>query len=130
LIKNSKKRETKPQFARSKLLRLQEPALLRDELTPVSLFNVLSAVSPDYAVIAQKQAETNVLARFDDLFNQDYGLSLDVLAIRYQLHIDNLGKRLENIEQQVQILNARMNKIWRLFGPLRWVKNLFSKDSK
>jgi O-antigen chain-terminating methyltransferase len=117
-------------FARSKLLRLQEPALLRDELTPVSLFNVLSAVSPDYAVIAQKQAEPNVLARFDTLFNQDYGLSLDVLAIRYQLHIDNLGKRLADLEQHVQHLNARMNKIWRLFAPLRWVKNLFNKDSK
>ena len=117
-------------FARSKLLRLQEPALLRDESTPVSLFNVLSAVSPDYAVIAQKQAEPNVLARFDTLFNQDYGLSLDVLAIRYQLHIDNLGKRLADLEQHVQHLNARMNKIWRLFAPLRWVKNLFNKDSK
>ena len=81
-------------------------------------------------MIAQKQGDANVLASFDTLFNQTYGLSLDVLAIRYQLHIDNLGKRLENIEQQVQILNARMNKIWRLFGPLRWLKNLFSKDSK
>ena len=117
-------------FARSKLLRLQEPAPLRDELTPVSLFNVLSAVSPDYAVIAQKQAEANTLASFDVLFNQTYGLSLDVLAIRYQSHIDDLGKRLENLEQQVQLLNARMNKIRHLFAPLRWLKNLFSKDAK
>jgi O-antigen chain-terminating methyltransferase len=117
-------------FARSKLLRLQEPAPLRDELTPVSLFNVLSAVSPDYAVIAQKQAEANTLASFDVLFNQTYGLSLDVLAIRYQSHIDDLGKRLENLEQQVQLLNARMNKIRHLFSPLRWLKNLFSKDAK
>ena len=117
-------------FARSKLLRLQEPAPLRDELTPVSLFNVLSAVSPDYAVIAQKQAEANTLASFDVLFNQTYGLSLDVLAIRYQSHIDDLGKQLQNLEQQVQLLNARMNKIRHLFAPLRWLKNLFSKDAK
>jgi O-antigen chain-terminating methyltransferase len=117
-------------FARSKLLRLQEPAPLRDELTPVSLFNVLSAVSPDYAVIAQKQGDAIVLARFDVLFNQTYGLSLDVLAIRYQSHIDDLGKQLQNLEQQVQLLNARMNKIRHLFAPLRWLKNLFSKDAK
>ncbi|MCE7527923.1 bifunctional 2-polyprenyl-6-hydroxyphenol methylase/3-demethylubiquinol 3-O-methyltransferase UbiG [Polynucleobacter sp. IMCC 30228] len=110
-------------FARSKLLRLQEPALLRDELTPVSLFNVLSAVSPDYAVIAQKQAETNILARFDTLFNQDYGLSLAILASRYQAHLND-------VERQVQFLTERIDKIWRLFAPLRWVKNLFSKDSK
>jgi O-antigen chain-terminating methyltransferase len=110
-------------FARSKLLRLQEPAQLRDELTPVSLFNVLSAVSPDYAVIAQKQAETNVLARFDDLFNQDYGLSLAILASRYQAHLNE-------VERQVQFLTNRIDKIWRLFAPLRWVKNLFSKDAK
>ena len=117
-------------FARSKLLRLQEPAPLRDELTPVSLFNVLSAVSPDYAVIAQKQGDAIVLARFDVLFNQTYGLSLDVLAIRYQSHIDDLGKQLQILEQQVQLLNARMNKIRHLFAPLRWLKNLFSKDAK
>lgn len=110
-------------FARSKLLRLQEPALLRDELTPVSLFNVLSAVSPDYAVIAQKQGDTNVLARFDTLFNQDYGLSLAILASRYQAHLND-------VERQVQFLTQRIDKIWRLFAPLRWVKNLFSKDSK
>jgi O-antigen chain-terminating methyltransferase len=110
-------------FARSKLLRLQEPALLRDESTPVSLFNVLSAVSPDYAVIAQKQAEPNVLARFDTLFNQDYGLSLAILASRYQAHLNH-------VERQVQFLTARIDKIWRLFAPLRWVKNLFNKDSK
>jgi len=110
-------------FARSKLLRLQEPALLRDESTPVSLFNVLSAVSPDYAVIAQKQAEPNVLARFDTVFNQDYGLSLAILASRYQAHLND-------VERQVQFLAARIDKIWRLFAPLRWVKNLFSKDSK
>ena len=110
-------------FARSKLLRLQEPALLRDESTPVSLFNVLSAVSPDYAVIAQKQAEPNVLARFDTVFNQDYGLSLAILASRYQAHLND-------VERQVQFLTARIDKIWRLFAPLRWVKSLFSKDSK
>ena len=110
-------------FARSKLLRLQEPALLRDELTPVSLFNVLSAVSPDYAVIAQKQGDANVLARFDNLFNQDYGLSLAILASRYQAHLND-------VERQVQFLTARIDKIWRLFAPLRWVKSLFSKDSK
>ena len=110
-------------FARSKLLRLQEPALLRDELTPVSLFNVLSAVSPDYAVIAQKQGDANVLASFDTLFNQDYGLSLAILASRYQAHLND-------VERQVQFLTARIDKIWRLFAPLRWVKSLFSKDSK
>ena len=110
-------------FARSKLLRLQEPAPLRDELTPVSLFNVLSAVSPDYAVIAQKQGDANVLASFDTLFNQDYGLSLAILASRYQAHLND-------VERQVQFLTARIDKIWRLFAPLRWVKSLFSKDSK
>ena len=110
-------------FARSKLLRLQEPAPLRNELTPVSLFNVLSAVSPDYAVIAQKQGDAIVLARFDVLFNQDYGLSLAILASRYQAHLND-------VERQVQFLTARIDKIWRLFAPLRWVKSLFSKDSK
>lgn len=70
-------------FSRSKLLRLQEPDQLKNPDHPVDLLAVLSAVSPDYAIVAQKAAALEKLQAFDEAFGKDYGLALDVLAQRY-----------------------------------------------
>lgn len=69
-------------FNRSKLLRLQEPAALA-EGGPVDLMSVLHGVSPDYAVIAQKQALPEQLEAFNAVFSRNYGLSLETLARRF-----------------------------------------------
>lgn len=70
-------------FSRSKLLRLQEPDQLKDPDHPVDLLAVLSAVSPDYAIVAQKGAASEKLQTFDEAFGKGYGLALDELAQRY-----------------------------------------------
>jgi SAM-dependent methyltransferase len=69
-------------YARQVVLRLQEQPGLRDA-PMVGLHHVLDGASPDYAVVAQKAAEADVLARFDAPFGARYGLSLDMLAHRY-----------------------------------------------
>lgn len=70
-------------FSRSKLLRLQEPDPLKDPDHPVDLLAVLSAVSPDYAIVAQKKAAPERLQAFDEAFDKRFGLALDELAQRY-----------------------------------------------
>jgi SAM-dependent methyltransferase len=70
-------------FSRSKLLRLQEPDQLKDPDHPVDLLAVLSAVSPDYAIVAQKKAAPERLQAFDEAFDKRFGLALDELAQRY-----------------------------------------------
>jgi O-antigen chain-terminating methyltransferase len=70
-------------FSRSKLLRLQEPDQLKDPDHPVDLLAVLSAVSPDYAIVAQKKAAPEKLQAFDEVFGKRYGLALDEIAQRY-----------------------------------------------
>ncbi|MNJ12657.1 putative S-adenosylmethionine-dependent methyltransferase [compost metagenome] len=74
-------------FARSKLVRLQEPAALHD-LPHLTLMDVLGRASPDYAIIAQKAAEPACLAVFDQHFERDYGLSLEDLAERYEQQLE------------------------------------------
>jgi O-antigen chain-terminating methyltransferase len=71
-------------FGRTKIIRLQEPYDL-ERHGRVTLLNVLDGVSPDYAVVAQKQADTTVLAFFDQPFEGNYGLTLSALATRYSL---------------------------------------------
>jgi SAM-dependent methyltransferase len=80
-------------FERVKILRLQEA----DDLTenqPLTLLNVLNGVSPDYAIVARKDAHKHVLAATEPAFSLDYGFNLDSLAITYdrqqRARIENL----------------------------------------
>jgi O-antigen chain-terminating methyltransferase len=107
-------------FTRSKVLGVQESVPLREEHGPTSLFAVLSGVSPDYAVIAQKGGEASSIASFDAVFDKDYGLTLELLANRYQ-------ERFDVMERKTQMLEARLNRIWKLLEPLKWAQSLFKK---
>jgi O-antigen chain-terminating methyltransferase len=107
-------------FVRAKVLGVQESIPLREEHGPTSLFAVLSGVSPDYAVVAQKGGDAAALASFDTVFTREYGLTLEVLANRYQ-------ERFDAMERKTQLLEARLNRIWKLLEPFRWVKSLFKK---
>lgn len=107
-------------FARSKVLGVQESVPLREEHGPTSLFAVLSGVSPDYAVIAQKAGDTSTVASFDAVFAKEYGLTLELLANRYQ-------ERFDVMERKTQMLEARLNRIWKLLEPLKWAQSLFKK---
>jgi O-antigen chain-terminating methyltransferase len=107
-------------FTRSKVLGVQESVPLREEHGPTSLFAVLSGVSPDYAVIAQKAGDTSTVARFDAVFAKEYGLTLELLANRYQ-------ERFDVMERKTQMLEARLNRIWKLLEPLKWAQSLFKK---
>ena len=69
-------------FKRVKTLRLQEATDLLDSES-LSLVDVFNGVSPDYAVIAQKDASQNILKSFDEVFSKDYGVSLNELANLY-----------------------------------------------
>jgi O-antigen chain-terminating methyltransferase len=70
-------------FARHAILRLQEDARLHDD-AQLNLLSVLGGASPDYSVLAQKDAGADVLAGFDTLFAADYGISMKTLALRYE----------------------------------------------
>lgn len=107
-------------FARSKVLGVQESIPLREEHGPTSLFAVLSGVSPDFAVIAQKAGDASAMASFDVVFAKEYGLTLELLANRYQ-------ERFDAIERKTQLLEARLNRIWKLLEPFKWAKSLFKK---
>ena len=107
-------------FARSKVLGVQESVPLREEHGPTSLFAVLSGVSPDYAVIAQKAGDASTVASFDSVFAKEYDLTLELLANRYQ-------ERFDVMERKTQMLEARLNRIWKLLEPLKWAQSLFKK---
>lgn len=120
-------------FHRAKVLRLQEnPAMA--EAQNVRLMDVFEGVSPDYAVVAQKNAEAVYLARWDDLFSKDFGLTLNTLSQRFEAgyvskshfegSIENLNTRIEeialqNIDYQNRLEAVYGSSSWRVTRPLR-----------
>lgn len=99
-------------FGRSKLLRLQESAVLA-EGGSVDLVSVLHGVSPDYAIVAQKHAPPELIEKFDVVFAEDYGLSLETLANRYDAQLSDwaeqsnaatveLREQLNNVQDEVR----------------------------
>jgi SAM-dependent methyltransferase len=102
-------------FTRSKVLGVQESVPLREEHGPTSLFAVLSGVSPDYAVIAQKAGGPKEIRAFDAAFEKEYGLKLEDLANRYQKQIDELTRKTELSHQRLE----------KLLKPIHWIKKYF-----
>lgn len=76
-------------FYRTKVMRLQEPTTIADNQSK-TLNDVLSGVSPDYAVVSQKEAAPQYLDLFNDAFNKSYGISMSMLSSGFDLHIQNI----------------------------------------
>ena len=70
-------------YTRCAVVRLQEDPHLHDDV-PVSLLAVLSGASPDYSIVAQKNADGVLLAGFDPLFSASYGVDMKSLALRHE----------------------------------------------
>jgi O-antigen chain-terminating methyltransferase len=130
-------------FYRCKVMYLQEAADLHGD-SQVALMDVLSGVSPDYAVVAQKNAPPAVMAEFDAPFNSKYGLSLDSLARRYDTQTsqfnmqlversDQLVERSDQLEKAVAQFGEQLSQVqtqlesilgsrsWRITAPMRWL---------
>ena len=89
-------------FSRQKILRLQEATDL-SKRENVHLREVLSGVSPDYAIIAQKDAPKKILKRFNKAFARDYGICLGELCERYEL---KQRQQQEVLKAQISVLQA------------------------
>ena len=98
-------------YIRNKTLRLQESASLRKS-DDLRLIEILSGVSPDYAVVAQKAALPATLQAFDAAFNQDYGLTLGNLSERYEnmqcQRQEVLNTQIEAMQAQERILSEQV----------------------
>ncbi|WP_083245524.1 class I SAM-dependent methyltransferase [Paraburkholderia nodosa] len=101
-------------FDRVKVVRLQESPELRNAAAQIHLLDVVGGASPDYAIVAQKDAGSTQGA-FDDAFAADYGLTLAALADRYDAKLESsiarifpMGDRLQSVEGRLGIAEGRL----------------------
>lgn len=101
-------------FFRNKVLRLQESASTATNPSP-TLWDVLIGASPDYAVVAQKIAQSEVLAPFESAFGRDFGLSLETLAHRHEVHRreqqERANQRSTQIADELQVVIAELRHV-------------------
>ncbi|CAI1537885.1 class I SAM-dependent methyltransferase [Serratia proteamaculans] len=103
-------------FVRTKILRLQEKAELKNPEIPVSLIDVLKGVSPDYSLIAQKKAEEAVACELDPLFdNKEYGITLDGLSDRYE---QRLNGQFNRMDEQFNRMDEQFNRMDEQFNQM------------
>lgn len=114
-------------FHRVKVLRLQEPNGLANSNSLI-LLSVLNGVSPDYAVISQKEGAGEIHNATAAAFEADYGLSLEKLANQYDRQIkiaiqqatakaQQAGAKAQQAEDA--LISIYSSSSWRITAPLR-----------
>jgi hypothetical protein len=95
-------------FSRVTIMRLQEPAGL-ERAEQVTLSDVLSGVSPDYAIIAQKgDGDAATTMAVSVAHTAEYGLSLDLLAARFDAGIPRLNQISAELERIQSLLSTEL----------------------
>jgi len=98
-------------FNRTKILRLQETFNISGDAAP-SLMVVLGGVSPDYAVVAQKQGDTELLDGFNEIFERNFGFDLAMVVDRYEqcfkARLNQAESRVEQAESRVEQAESRV----------------------
>lgn len=97
-------------FKRTKILRLQESPDLR-ALEEPELINVINGVSPDYAVIAQKDGSREQLDILNTEFDKEYGLDLSTLAHRYERKVMNIASMCRETNEAFQEQSWRVEQV-------------------
>ena len=101
-------------FERVKVIRLQESKELAAK-PDLLLEDVLGGVSPDYSVVAQEKGKKSIMSALDQLFSQDYGLTLSGLSASYDAHMkgkageERLKLMQERFEAEKAALDARLS---------------------
>lgn len=92
-------------FARVATVRLQEKSDIHTR-EDIKLTDVLTAVSPDYAVIAQKSASAEILNLFSEAFSKRRGVDLHNLANRFDHRLDDFMSAHHETRKSVDYLRA------------------------
>ena len=89
-----------------KILRLQETAGVKTHPN-LSMLDVLTGASPDYAVVAQKAGHTALKQSLQALFDQAFGISGYALLERQRLQANDFGFKLEKSMSNTELLLAQ-----------------------
>lgn len=109
-------------FEKIKTVRLREKTIFPG-LEAGSILQVISGVSPDYAMVAQKKDSRELAPNTAAAFDGYYGMDPQQVSAEYDRHIRQLGNRLQSLETiateaaaRIDALTAQVNTLmaWHL----------------
>lgn len=115
-------------YAKIKTIGLQEP-MTSPSSEPV-LLDVFNGVSPDYALIAQRDAPEAIAEAVSDAFFINRGMSLTSVSKRFEeqlrlklLHIERRADEALSIAQRSEqaLVSIYASTSWRMTSPVRWL---------
>ncbi|AJJ09191.1 ubiE/COQ5 methyltransferase family protein [Yersinia rohdei] len=128
-------------FKRSKVIRLQGRT---DVTTPESLqlIDIFTVVGQDYGLVAQKDGPKEILNKFDNIYNKEFGSDLDMAINKFSMHLNHAFKmrddkinelslrsineknalELKLMESHEQIKAIYSSASWKITAPLRFLK--------
>jgi len=92
-----------------KILRLQETAGVKTNPN-LSMLDVLTGASPDYAVVAQKAGYTDLENSLQALFDQAFGISGHALLERHRLQANDFSFKLEKSISKIEKSISKIEK--------------------
>lgn len=119
-------------FKRNKIIRLQgEPSLTTND--SLQLIDVFERVSKDYGLIAQKDGPENISGKFDNIYNKEYGVSMNMAVAEFSSELNSafndmknsiikLENKTHDLESQLKILYSSFS--WRVTAPFRFLKKV------
>jgi len=104
-------------YKRTKVIKLQEHEHLHSK-EDITIQEIFDGVSQDYAVVAQKSAEENILNRLNPQFSKEYGISLIELTAKFENRLRKIEQRVIEVEKNyTRLLNSTS---WKVTKPLRF----------
>ena len=129
-------------YAKTRIFKLQESKKLQEQEI-VTILELLEGVSPDYAIIAQKEASSDILEKFENIFAQKKGLSLKTLCEKFENRFLKMDKETRALRENLKEIDLRLQNItketlkiqkeyslmlnsnsWRLTKPLRILRKI------
>lgn len=118
-------------FERVKVLRLQEPKNIYNK-SNITLFDIFTGASPDYAVVARKATSVNDLNISEEPFDKTYGFSSEDLMYKWDCQFEQLEQKVEQNEMKIyeyqqELMSVYTSTSWKITKPIRFIKRFFKK---
>ena len=94
-------------YARTTVLRLQEPETLQD-IPQITFSHVLSGVSPDYSIVAQTARNGGESPDLDALFDVELGVTLDSLSKLFDVRVSTIEHNSLNAIDKITELSKKI----------------------